>query len=65
MDYLSEGSRRSVNLSTFLQRSLKVELCDFGGKITLALEPFQNKDSSLVLLLLGTVNGELKMLQNH
>ena len=32
MDYLSEGSRRSVNLSTFLQRSLKVELCDLGGK---------------------------------
>ena len=64
MDYLLEGSRRSVNLSTFLLRSLKVELCDFGGKITLALEPFQNKDSSLVLLLLGTVNGELKIFQN-
>ena len=29
------------------------------------LEPFENKDSSLVLLLLGTVNGELKLLQNR
>ena len=54
-----------MNLSTFLLRSLKVERCDFGRKITSALEPFQNKDSSLVLLLLGTVNGELKILQNH
>ena len=30
-----------------------------------ALEPFLNKDSSLVLQLLGTVNGELKLLQNR
>ena len=37
----------------------------FWGKIAPALmEPFQNKDSSLVLLLLGTVNGALKILQN-
>ena len=27
----------------------------FHGKISPVLEPFQNKDSSLVLLLLGTV----------
>ena len=37
----------------------------FWGKIAPALEPFQNKDSSLVLLLLGTVNGELKIFQNR
>ena len=37
----------------------------FRGKIAPALEPFENKDSSLVLLLLGTVNGELKLLQNR
>ena len=36
-----------------------------GGKIAPALEPFQNKDSSLVLLLYGTVNGELKFIQNR
>ena len=29
-----------------------------------ALEPFQNKDTSLVLLLSETVNGVLKILQN-
>ena len=29
----SEGTRRSVNLSSFLLRGLKAELCDFlGGK---------------------------------
>ena len=36
----------------------------YGEKNAPALEPFQNKDSSLVLQLLGTVNGELKLLQN-
>ena len=36
-----------------------------GKKIAPVLEPFQNKDSSLVLLLLGTVDGELKLLQNR
>ena len=36
----------------------------FWGKIAPALEPFQNMDSALVLLLLGKVNGELKILQN-
>ena len=34
-----------------------------GGKNTPVLEPFEKKDSSHVLLL-GTVNGELKILQN-
>ena len=29
------------------------------------MEPFQNKDISLLLLLLETVNGELKILQNR
>ena len=36
----------------------------WGGKIALALESFQNKDSSLVLLLERTVNSELKFIQN-
>ena len=36
-----------------------------GGKIAPALESFQNKDSSLVLLLYGTVNGEFKFIQNR
>ena len=29
MDFRSEVTRRSVNLSTFLRRSLKAERCDF------------------------------------
>ena len=36
----------------------------FWGEIAPALEPFQTKDSSLVLLSLGTVHSELKILQN-
>ena len=36
-----------------------------GEKNAPALEPFQNKDSSLVLLLQGTVKGELKLVQNR
>ena len=36
-----------------------------GGKIAPPLEPFQNKDSSLVLLIYGTVNGELKFIQHR
>ena len=38
----------------------------FSGKMSLRRwsPSVQNKDSSLVLLLLGTVNGELKLLQN-
>ena len=57
--------RRSVTRSTFLLQSLKVGRLIFGEKIAPALEPFQSNDSSLVLLLLGRVNGELKILQNH
>ena len=55
-----------MNLWTFLLQRLNGERCDFRGKIAPALEPFQNKDSSLVLLLVyGTVNGELKIVQNR
>ena len=32
MDFRSEGTRRSVNLSTFLLQGLKAEPCDFRGK---------------------------------
>ena len=65
MDFRLEGTRRIVNLLTFMLRSLKAERCDFGGKTAPALEPFLNKDSSLVLLLYGRVNGELKFIQNR
>ena len=51
MDFRLEGTRRIVNLLIFMLRSLKAEQCDFGGKIAPALEPFQDKVSSLVLLL--------------
>ena len=42
---------RIVNLLTFMLLRLKAEQCDFGGKIAPALEPFQNKISTLVSLL--------------
>ena len=32
MDFPSEGTRRSVNLSTFMLQSLKAERCDFLGE---------------------------------
>ena len=32
MDFRLEGTRRIVNLLTFMLRSLKAERCDFGGK---------------------------------
>ena len=32
MDFRLEGSRRIVNLLTFMLRSLKAERCNFGGK---------------------------------
>ena len=42
IDFRSEGTRRSVNLSTFLLRSLKVERCDFLWKnCSGALEPYK------------------------
>ena len=56
-----ENKRESFDPRTFLLRSLKVERwknCSGAGAL-------QNMDSSLVLLLLGTVNGELKTLQNR
>ena len=40
-----------MNLSTFSLRSLKASDAILGGKIAPALEPFQNMDSTLVLLL--------------
>ena len=49
-----------MSLSAFLLRVLKVEHCNFLGKIAPALEPFKKFDSTLVLLLRGTVNRELK-----
>jgi len=65
MDFQWEGTRRSVNLPAFLLPSLKAERCDFLGKNRSGARAFQNNLSTLVLLLLGTVNGELKILQNH
>ena len=32
MDFLSKGTRRSVNLSAFLQQVLKAEQCNFLGE---------------------------------
>jgi len=32
MDFQLEGTRRNMNLLTFMLRSLKAERCDFGGK---------------------------------
>ena len=65
MDFRLEGTKRIVNLLTFMLRSLKAERAILGGEIAPALEPFHNKDSSLVVLLYGTVNGELKFIQNR
>ena len=60
-----EEKRESFDL---FAASLKAEWCDFqvfGNIIAPALEPFQKNDSSLVRLLLGKVNGKLKILQNR
>ena len=65
MDFRLEGMRRSVNLSTFLLQKLKAEQCDFLGENFSGAGVVQNMDSALVLLLLGTVNSKLKILQNH
>ena len=51
MDFRLEGTRRIVNLLTFMLRSLKAKRGDLGGKIAPALERFQNKVSTLVSLL--------------
>ena len=64
MDFRSEGTRRSVNLSAFLQRVLKAEQCGFLGGNRSGSGAVQTNDSILVLLLKGTVNSELKILQN-
>ena len=54
---------RSMNLSTFLLRSLKAEQCNFLGENGAGAGALSNKDSSLVLLLLETVNVEPKITQ--
>ena len=64
MDFRSEGTRRSVNLSAFLLRVLKPEQCDFLGENRYGAAAVQTIDSTLVLLLRGTVNSALKILQN-
>ena len=58
-----EKNRKSFDLyaAKFESRAMRF----WGEKIAPALEPFQNKDSSLVLLFYGTVNVELKFIQNR
>ena len=51
MDFRLEGTRRIVNLLTFMLRSLKAERCDFGGKNRPGAGTLQNKVFTLVLLL--------------
>ena len=46
---------RSLNLSTLLLRGLKAERCDFLGKNRSVAGAVQNINSTLVLLLRGTV----------
>ena len=53
-----------MNLSAFLQRLLKAEQCGFLGENRSGSGAAQTIDSILVLLLKGTVNSELKILQN-
>ena len=68
MDFRSEGTRRNVNLSTLLLRGLKAEQCDFGEKNcsgTGVLSEHGFHHSTLVLLLLGTVNGLLLRVEEH
>ena len=65
MDFRWDGTRRSVNLSTCLLQSLKEEQWDLLGEDCSGAGVLQDMDSTLVLLLLGTVNGELKILQNR
>ena len=52
MDFRLKGTRRIVDLLTFMLRSLKAQRCDLGGgggEIAPALEPFQNKFPPLSL----------------
>ena len=63
---LLDGTGKSVqNLSTFLLRSLKAERCDFLGENHSGAEALSKRDSALVFLLLGTVHGQLQILQNR
>ena len=64
MDFRSEGTRRRVNLLAFLLRVLKAEQCSFLGENRSGSGAVQAIDPILVLLLRGTVNSELKILQN-
>ena len=50
MDLRSKGTVRSVNLSSFLLRRLKVERCHFLGENRSGAEAVQKIDSTLVLL---------------
>ena len=61
-----DGTGKSVlNLSTFLLRSLKAERCDFLGENHSGAGALSKRDSALVFLLLGTVQGQLQILQNR
>ena len=56
MDFLSKGTRRSVNLSAFLQQVLKAEQCNFLGENQSGTGANQKIYSTHVPLLRGTVN---------
>ena len=43
MVFQLEGTRRIVNLLTFMLRSLKLERCDFGGKSPRRWNPFKTR----------------------
>ena len=65
MDFRLEGTRK--NRESFDLNAAKFEsgaMRFWGKKIAPALEPFQNKDSPLSFYQ-GTVNGELKFIQNR
>ena len=53
-----------MNLSAFLLRVLKAEQCGFLEENRSGSGAVQTIDYILVLLLRGTVNSELKILQN-
>ena len=65
MDFRLKGTRRIVDLLTFMLRSLKAERCDFGGKNRPGAGTLSKQVSTLVSLLYRTVNGELKFIQNR
>ena len=47
MDFRLEGTRRIMNLLTFMQRSLKAERCGFGEKLPRRWKPFKTRFCSL------------------